>query len=218
MHRSTPTTRPATVTHPPDAHDPSSKPHRPRRRARLLLDRALSASAGIVALTALVVSIYQAWIAREQQKMSAWPYVSQDNTDQDGYAYRIHNVGLGPALVRSLRIDVDGRPVTDWGGLLVAALRVDSATLTKQLRGAGFVMSSVRRGSVLLPGSTTAIVRVADPQAGRTLRGILNDPRVHIQVCYCSLYRDCWLSDSQREEPTETSACPAADAARDFQS
>jgi hypothetical protein len=202
----------------PDAESVTPRPR--EKRVRVLLDRALSASAGLVALCALAVSMYQAWIAREQQRMSAWPYLTQDNTNADGgYARRVHNVGLGPALVRSMRVDVDGKLVTNWGDLLLRGLRVDSATLRARSSGVGFVTSSVRPGMVLLPGTTTEVVRIGDPAFADEVRRLLNDDRrVRIRVCYCSLYRDCWLSDSGALEPAEVRACPTPDEALEFQS
>ena len=68
--------------------EPPSTERTPRaQRMRLLLDRTLSASAGLIAITALAVSIHQAWISRQQQKPSAWPYVTQTNTGADCSLY-----------------------------------------------------------------------------------------------------------------------------------
>lgn len=202
--------------------EPHADPATPRpreKRVRVILDRALSASAGLVALCALTVSIYQAWTAREQQKMSAWPYVTQSNTGGDGYSRIVQNVGLGPALVRSMRVEVDGRPVTQWGQFLMAALRTDSATLVAQTGPAGFWTSSVRPGMVLLPGSDTRLAHAADGPFATALRAAFNDEtRVHITICYCSLYKDCWTSDNRALEPSEVRACPAADPALEFRS
>jgi hypothetical protein len=117
-----------------------------------------------------------------------------------------------------MRVDVDETPVLHWGTLLMTALAVDSAALQAQVRGAGWSTSSVRPGMVLLPGSTTELVRVDTGTFARTLRRVLNSDRVRIRVCYCSLYRDCWLSDSRALEPAEVRACPAADPALEFQS
>jgi hypothetical protein len=201
-----------------EPHADSATPRPREKRVRVLLDRALSASAGIVALSALGVSIYQAWIAREQQKMSAWPYVTQTNTGAGGYGRLVQNVGLGPALVRSMRVDVDGKPVRQWSALLMSALRVDTATLRARLPGAGYTTSSVRPGMVLLPGTTSELIHVSDSAFAGTLRGVMNDPRVHVRICYCSLYGDCWVSDSRALEPAAVRACPTLDESLEFQS
>ena len=200
----------------PDAESVTPRPR--EKRVRVLLDRALSASAGVVALCALAVSMYQAWIAREQQRMSAWPYVTQTNTGAGGYGRLVQNVGLGPALVRSMRVEVDGVPVRQWSALLMAALRVDTAGLRSRLPRDGYTTSSVLPGMVLLPGTTSELIHVSDSTFGRVLRGVMNDPRVHVRICYCSLYRDCWVSDSRALEPTKADECPSAYPAVEFQS
>lgn len=188
-----------------------------RARHRELLSRLISASAGVVALSALAVSTYQAYIARQQQKMSAWPYVTQGNTGADGYARLVQNVGLGPALVRSVIVTVDGRRVRTWGALLQASLRVDSVALQARLGRTRFVTSSVWRGTVLLPGSTTELARVEPGPFAADVRGALNDARVRLRVCYCSMYDDCWTSDSGQIEPARVPRCPD-DPAGEFRS
>jgi hypothetical protein len=161
--------------------------------------------------------MYQAYISRQQLKMGAWPYVTQGNTGADGYARLVENVGLGPALVRSMRVDVEGKPVRDWRGLLTRALAVDSARFAALVQGVTFTTPSVRRGMVLLPGRATEIVRVGPGDLALTLRRVLNDPRVRVRVCYCSLYDDCWVSDSRADEPAAVERC-AADPALEFES
>lgn len=186
---------------------------------RVLLDRALSASAGVVALSALAVSMYQAYISRQQLRMSAWPYVVQSNTGADGYTRIVQNVGLGPALVRSMRVEVDGRPVHEWGEFLIAGMRIDSATLVSRLKTSGFWTSSVRPGMVLLPGTDTKLAHSSDTTFAESLRRVFTDERrVRVRICYCSLYDDCWISDSRALEPQKVRECPTADPALEFRS
>ena len=91
----------------------------PRPRSELL-QRVLSGSAALVAVSALLVSMYQTKIMREQQRMSAWPYVRLIKSNVPSYARVIDNLGLGPALVRSVVITVDGRPTTTWAAVFRA--------------------------------------------------------------------------------------------------
>lgn len=177
-----------------------------------LAERWLSASAAVVAATALGVSIYQAYITREQQRMSVWPYVTQDNTGSDSsYARRVHNVGIGPALVRSVTIAVDGRRVATWRELVMRARNVDSTSARLLTRGSAIMTSSVRRGHVLLPDANVELIRATGGPAPAALRDMLNDDRVDLRVCYCSLYRECWLSSSLSMEPQPVRVCDAPD-------
>ena len=71
----------------------------PQRRINIEL--LLGISATFLSLAALIVSIFQTRIAREQQQASVWPYlqllVSQHNKECH---IGIENKGVGPALVK----------------------------------------------------------------------------------------------------------------------
>ena len=105
------------------------------------VERWMSLAVGLAAVFAVIVSLYQAQLARQQLRASAWPYVSQGNgyTTGNPYIRYVGNDGIGPARVKSFRVLVDGRPVPTWN----AAVR--------GLTGEGepaLVYSSIGRGSV----------------------------------------------------------------------
>lgn len=170
----------------------------PRTRADRV-DRWLSIAAGIGALCAVGVSLYQAALAREQQRASAWPYVTQGNSYVTGEPYQrmVTNEGIGPARVRSFRVLVDGRPVKSWGAAVRAlTARPDSA----------IVYSSLGRGSVLPPGATRTVLRLPPGEPAR-LFWTAAQTRLETVVCYCSVYDECWSADTRRDEPAPVRAC-----------
>jgi hypothetical protein len=177
------------------------------RAARV--DRVLSLAAGVAAVTAVVVSLYQAALAREQLRASGWPYLAQSNSFAGvgtPYLRTISNEGVGPARVRGFRVLVDGRPVSTWA----AAVR----TLTGEDEP-GLVYSSFGRGSVLPPGaSRTLLTLPPGPRAERFW--LASQTRMSTITCYCSVYDECWLADSLREEPRAVRAC-SPDARADLQ-
>ena len=185
-----------------------SRQQPPPRRARRFLDRALSASAGIVALSALAVSVYQTKIMREQQRASAWPYVRVGhNWDQPGHGYSIHvgNDGLGPAAVRAVQVRVDGVARPNWNAVVRALLGRDTRAY----------FSTFHRGSVLLPGTDRPIVQLPVDsealafwrEAQRPIASDTSHERLEIEACYCSLYEECWRITSESEEPERVRAC-----------
>jgi hypothetical protein len=102
---------------PADAPDGATFPRMPDHLSRgERVDRMLSLAAGVAAITAVAVSLYQAALAREQLRASAWPYLAQSNSFSGGQPYlrTVRNDGLGPARVRSFSVLVDGRPVPNW--------------------------------------------------------------------------------------------------------
>jgi hypothetical protein len=178
---------------------PNRLPHAER------VDRVLSLAAGLAAITAVAVSLYQAALAREQLRASAWPYLAQENSFIPGQPYlrRVSNKGVGPARVRSFSVLVDQRPVGTW----------DDAV--RQLTGAGepaLVYSSFGRGDVVPPGTNLTLLTL--PSGGRAATFWREaQTRLSTVVCYCSVYDECWTADSRLDEPRRVAACPADSAA-----
>jgi len=79
-------------------------------------------SATVVAVAALATAVYEARINRAVQRASLWPYLSEYHSrTASAYTFNVRNVGLGPALVRSFQLRVDGRPPRPWGDVGTAA-------------------------------------------------------------------------------------------------
>lgn len=168
-------------------------------RSGELTDRILSGAAGVVAVVALATAVYTAWITREQQKISVWPYLVQENSDS-GAIYRrlVVNAGLGPALVRSFDARVDGAPVHNWAAVFRAG-GID--TLPR-----GVLTSSLGDGSVLQPGQALSVLTIPDSAVGLRFHARAV-PHLETVICYCSLYGQCWRADSRKPRP-ERAACP----------
>lgn len=187
---------------------------REERRARARADRTdrlLSASAGVVAVSALVVSIYQTYITREQQKMSVWPYLtlahSQSGGDTATYEFRVGNEGVGPALVGSVEVLADRKPRGSWGAVAQAfGVSLSGGEGVQQS-----YYSSFHRGSVVLPGTDKMLLSMRGPASMTYWRAA--QTRFRMRVCYCSLYGDCWLNDSEADQPAPVPACERMPAA-----
>jgi hypothetical protein len=176
---------------------------------RSLVGRLVSASAMLVALSSLGIALYEARMTREHDKLSVWPYVGTYHTMTDsGTSFEVQNVGIGPAVVRSFQLRVDGKRRRDWGDVL-GALGVPS------LEGVPNYYSSFGRGTVILPGKQIRLFYIGAGNAARVFHREAG-PRMVARVCYCSLYQDCWVvEDSASTEPREVRAC-ADDPASEF--
>jgi hypothetical protein len=171
------------------------------------VDRWLSMAAGVGAICAVAISLYQAALAREQQRASAWPYVAQSNSYVAGQPYtrQVENQGVGPARVRSFEVLVDGRPVRTWDAAVEALTGKDAPAM---------VYSSFGRGNVLPPGTTRTLLRLPPGDQARVFwEGA--QTRLETVVCYCSIYDECWQADTRAEEPAAVRAC-SDDPARAF--
>lgn len=173
-------------------------------RSRERLDRALSIAAGIAALTAVAVSLYQTELARRQLRASAWPYLTQSNAFVVGQPYRrsVANQGVGPARIRNFQVLVDGRPVETWNDAVRA------------LTGAGepeLVYASFGRGAVLPAGKDEVLLTL--PPGDRAMRfWQAAQTRLETVACYCSVYDECWRADTREAEPAPVPACEAPGA------
>ena len=187
------------------------------RRARTVLDWVLSASAALVALCALGVSLYQTRLMREQQRASVWPRLDlPQTTGGSTYGRMVRNQGLGPALVRSVEVTVDGRPMHRWNDVATALLADSADEIFRRDTALAAQHNSVKRGLVILPGATVHHMRlesrIVAPLFERAARR-----RLQTTICYCSLYGDCWIAREAADDPAPVRACPArADTTREF--
>ena len=71
----------------------------------------ISLSVAVIALAALGVSMWQGYIAREHNKLSVKPHLVINRTvfDEMLIKYTLRNNGLGPAIIESYEIFVDGK-------------------------------------------------------------------------------------------------------------
>jgi len=196
-------------------HQPEVEPNRPRGGGQsTLLDRVLSGAAMFVALSSLAIALYEAHMTREHDRLSVWPYVSTFHSDSGGvYTFNVRNVGLGPALVRSFQVRVDGTPRANWGEVAETLIGTDSAFTSGHTPNA---YSSFGRGTVLLPGARLALLQLGPGPAAAPFHRAAQR-RMDARICYCSLYGDCWVLDTRGAgEPEEVRECPAVRPSSDL--
>lgn len=76
----------------------------------------------LVAVLALVISIWQSYSIQQHNKLSLRPYLEAElNDDNDGsWDLYINNQGMGPAQVTSLHYKVDGKLYPNYDAFLIA--------------------------------------------------------------------------------------------------
>ncbi len=154
-----------------------------RPQGRMTASMLAAMAAGVVSISALGVSIYEAYLMREQQQaavmpiLEAWSYISES----DGFGVNVANKGIGPARVMSVTVRLDGEPVRSWRVLYGELLGRDVPS---------FAMSMIT-GNVMAPGEiVTALSFEASADAVELWRG---SDRVSLAICYCSVFEQCWL-------------------------
>jgi len=164
-------------------------------------DMIVALSAILISLCTVAVSGYEAWLQRHHDRAEVWPHVelSLVNTPEQS-TLSIENTGIGPAVIESFTVTVDGKVVRNWSGALAAVLGSapavfeNSTVVSHALRAGDRVTLVGVRRSDLPPGSMAKFARVG------------------IEVCYASVFGDSWtLRDRHLGGESEwlgTSRCP----------
>jgi hypothetical protein len=175
------------------APDFAAGPRRDRHAAAAVV-------ATLVGLLALLVSGYTAYIQRQQVRAQVWPYLLVSNDDPK-QAIEVLNKGVGPALVRSVQVWIDGKPQRTWDGVLT----------TLGIPPHGY-QDSTLNGNVLSAGEQVTWIRIADAPRFLRFRDAYRT-RMGTEICFCSTLGDCWIyshrKPAAKPEQHDVAQCPA---------
>lgn len=165
----------------------------------------LSVVGVFIAVVALYAALTESDAVRQQTSAAVWPFVQISTADFDsgeraGFTLSATNAGVGPALVHSMRVVIDGEPMRDWAHA-VAHL-------------GGTLDNLVERNSignrVLSPGQTVNLISTMNPALARSFHAVVANPENSVSLCYCSIFDHCWLVDSRHQaiRPEPVKDCP----------
>ena len=166
---------------PVSASERASGLRAPKNARRRNLDGAAAVIAALVGLLALCVSGYTAWLQRQQVRAQVWPYLILQNYDNE-HSLSVVNKGVGPAVVRTARVRVDGKAQSDWDHVL--------DTLGVERPPHAYSLSTIN-SNVLSPGEHTAIISFGDERVYKSFRTAAAT-RMQTDLCYCSTLDECW--------------------------
>lgn len=152
----------------------------------------------LISICALVVSIQQTRIMSEQRalmhqqaKASVWPRLilgigkSHDIDDRSVTDYRISvsNEGVGPAIIKDVRVLYKGEPMKNWWELFQKFEPDESMQL--------YVTNSTISGSIIRQGDNTRILSLKN---NLPLANLFYEHSEHIvfEIVYESIYGDQW--------------------------
>ena len=181
---------------------------------RLRIDLLITICAVVIAAIASGASVYQSYVIRQQYDSAVWPYlsfvVSRDPSQASFLEADLRNDGLGPALIRSVIVTANGKPVASVDAAVAPLMR--EATLSQnhsphpiRMRG---LTSTISAGDVIPAGRSIQLLR-ADG-APFVERVVAAAPHLNVTICYCSLTQRCWIKGfaEQAAQPHEVRACP----------
>lgn len=200
--------------HNPTTHDESTQGTPldgiPAQTERLFLrltfwQTVLSVAGVFIAVVALFAALSESAAVREQTAATVWPFVqfSTENSVSDDsaeFTMEFTNSGVGPARMRTMKLVLEGEPINDWEH---AVTRL-GGQLTDGV-GRNFIGNRV-----LSPGEKVVSFRTTDPDLARRFEAVVANSNSFIAFCYCSIFDECWLSDSQRDlqNPETVEECP----------
>ena len=165
----------------------------PRRRATPEI--LVGIAAILLSCGALVVSVFQTRILREQQGATVWPRLSvgQDHVD-DTFLYRLNNDGVGPAIVREVHFSVHGRSYDQVSALMYREVLEAMADTSF---AAGKFSTTISPGAVLRPGEQVDLFQtLRSAVLADRLSALVTDSSYHARILYSDVYGTCWLVDN----------------------
>jgi hypothetical protein len=150
-------------------------------------DFVIAILAVIIGVCTMFVYIYQANLMSKQMRASSWPYLETGYlTGTNGFFINVTNKGAGPAIVKDAHYVVDNIRYGD------SKQSVDSiAFLLTGNRNLLNGYSNIHR-KVLSPGETVTLIEVTDTVSMKLLNDALPKHQIVIEICYCSVYDECW--------------------------
>jgi hypothetical protein len=149
----------------------------------------------------------QTQIIEEQLSAQVWPYVAfGEGINGDADSFTIENDGLGPAVVRSVAMVVDGQERTSFVDVLHAVLGPNIQGRRPHGQSIGITENSASPGFVLRPGDSQTMFAFRSKAFAAPLMRAAG--RIDIRACYCAIVPGrCWQTSNSSSDPHVVSAC-----------
>jgi hypothetical protein len=141
----------------------------------------IALAALVVSVTAVVVGVYEAALQRKHDVAEVWPHleISTWISDRDA-TVRLDNTGLGPGIVNSVTVAVDGRPQRNWDEVLRAWYGREPPPHS----------TATAVHHALRPGDHTILVGLPIQQLPPAFWASAH--RITVRVCYASVFEQYW--------------------------
>jgi hypothetical protein len=179
----------------------------------------------MVSVSALAVSAVSIFIALQHgnamEKLVAAnsiPYVEimsgnairgADGEFRQGILIELRNVGVGPANVRSVRVSTEGRSIANTREWIAMCCEGDEAVARETLDAMDFVLN--QSSTHFVPAGENAMLIYAprtEANAEAFTRVDAVRMRTRFEICYCSVFDECWRTSSVDDEPVPVASCP----------
>jgi hypothetical protein len=202
---------------------PGKQPLTPAERIFVrmsVMQTALAVIGIFTGAVALYAALNESDAVRKQLDASVWPNIETGNelwtkeavarreefhgAEGPLFRFSVLNSGIGPARIASVKITVDGKPQRHWTEAIETLIGPSHPSFG----------SSTLGGRVIRAGETVYPMTLMGEPAQQLLDELsgASDPnrRIVMRVCYCSVFDQCWIADSNsaRTQPEHVAKCP----------
>ncbi|GAB3694209.1 hypothetical protein GCM10027592_14890 [Spirosoma flavus] len=164
----------------------------PAPKKRINIELHLSLSATFLSLAALIVSIFQTKIARDQQHASVWPFlqITGSSYDQE-FHYGLENKGVGPAIIKDYSLIYKGKSYSNVRDLFWEHI----GRSTSGAKGFG----NVSIGDVFKSGEDLELLFVSrNDSIVQKVEQMMADTSFLVRIRYADVYGNCWLLEQNK--------------------
>lgn len=182
------------------------------------MESLVSITAMLTAVVAVVIGVLQTNVmtsememARKYQKLSVKPalWITQSLLEGSSgfkFAYHFTNNGLGPAIIQSFSLKYQNQSMTNWQQLLIAISKNHHSDINYAQSEFASLRKALPKGYILPAGNQFIPLSISvAPDAAKLLSQAKSD--ITIELCYCSMYQDCWFNQGFGSEPQDIPAC-----------
>ncbi len=169
-----------------------------------------AAVATFVAVLALAISAYTAYVQKQQVRAQVLPILQFGTSNAPHFVVGVDNKGVGPALIKHVVVTVDGEALPTWHDVLQKVLGPGKHNYSESDIGS-LIMAPNETVNILTPFDDNGepLKPAKDGDGAKFNEGRL---RIAIEICYCSTLGDCWLLKSGPRVPDsreDVRRCPA---------
>jgi hypothetical protein len=189
--------------------------HRPHGTGFRWLDISLALSAFIVSLASLWLTVHNARTMERLVTANSYPNIDVQPGNRfdfgDGQGLRpavylsLANTGIGPARLRTVEIGYGGHAALNLTELLTLCCTASPVGAAPKI---SYWHSGELRGAMIEAGKDISVFAWPEPAGDpRWARLEALREQLTVRICYCSVFDECYLRDSDHREPNAVKAC-----------
>jgi hypothetical protein len=188
----------------------------PRKTGHHFVDFVIAGAAILISLVSLGVAIHHGHVQERLVAANSWPFLqlgfsNRRTGDAQMLTYSIVNSGVGPAVLKSLIVDYQGKRVHGFVELLQACCGVPRDADIQRMVALG-LRGETRPVGVIRARDEAILFTFERSPDNIEMLDRLTAARLtmKLRACYCSIVGECWISDLRSLDPQPVEACKAS--------